>query len=121
MPPPICPAPTTRTSSNCIRTSLTGRGEGQPLKMPRSDLDEEGVALAAAGADRSEPEPAAVAAQLVDHRGEDSPARRADRMPEGDGAAVDVHLLRVGVEHLRGVEHHRREGLVQLDPLDVAA
>src|SRR5207247_6499446 len=55
------------------------------------DLDQERVALAAAGADRREAEPAAVAAKLVDHRPEDSRPRRADRMAERHGAAVHVH------------------------------
>src|SRR5436190_10605186 len=58
----------------------------------RSGFDQDGVALAAAGADRGEAETAAVAAQLVDHRAEDSPARGADRVPERDRAAVHVRL-----------------------------
>ena len=40
-------------------------------------------------------------------------------MPERDGAAVHIHLLLVGAEQLRRVARDRREGLVDLDALDV--
>src|SRR3954452_2308673 len=83
------------------------------------DLQEHSVALAAAGADRREPEPAAAAPQLVRERREDACARGADRMPERDGAAVHVDPLRVGAEELRRVEDDRGERLVQLDALHV--
>src|SRR5260370_19589364 len=76
------------------------------------DLDQEGVSLPAAGADRGQPEPAAVAAQLVDHGADDAAAARADRMTERDRAAVHVHGLRIGAEQLHGVEGDRRERLV---------
>ena len=66
-----------------------------------SDLEEQRVALPAAGADRGEAEPTAVAAELVDHGADDAGARRADRVAERDGAAVHVHLLGVGAEHLQ--------------------
>src|SRR5436190_6141360 len=56
----------------------------------RSDLDQESVSLAAAGADRGEAEAAAVAAELVHHGAEDAAAARADRMPERDRPAVHV-------------------------------
>src|SRR5919108_2914469 len=85
----------------------------------RLDLEEDGVALAAARADGCQPEPAAVPPQLVDHRREDARARGTDWMTERDGAPVHVHLLRVGAEHLRRVEDDRRERLIELDALDV--
>src|SRR4029453_2993452 len=84
-----------------------------------SDLEQERVALATAGADRREAETTAVAAQLVHHRAHDPRARGPDRMPKRDRAAVHVHALLVGAEQLRRVEHDRRERLVQLDALDV--
>src|SRR5436305_14300845 len=70
------------------RVSLAGmplvRGAGGAGSL---DLEEQRVALAAAGADGREAEPAAVAAQLVHHRPQDPPAARADGMAERDGAA----------------------------------
>src|SRR5579884_4363658 len=84
-----------------------------------SDRDQERVALAAAGADRREAEAAAVAAQLVHHRGDDPPAGRADRVAERDCAAVDVHLLLVRSEQPGRVPRDGRERLVDLDPLDL--
>ena len=53
-------------------------------RFARSDLDQEGVALAAAGADRRQPEPAAVSPQLVHHRAED----RAPEAPIGCPSAT---------------------------------
>src|SRR5919109_2318288 len=100
-----------------------GSVERSPFRVtelkPVLDLDQKRVALSAARADRSEAETTAVSAELVDHRPEDSRTRRADRMTESDGAAVHVHLLRIGAKHLRRVEDDRRKRLVQLHPLDV--
>ena len=70
------------------------------LTAAELDLDQERVALAAAGADRRQPEPAATAAQLVHERREDARAGGADRVAERDRSAVDVHRLRIGAEHL---------------------
>src|SRR6266542_463765 len=106
MPPPICPAPTTRTCSK--RT----RGAGL-------DLDEKSVALAAARADRREAQASPVSTQLVDHRAEDARSGGPVWMAERHRAAVHVHLLRIDVQHPRRVEHDGGEGLVQLDALDV--
>src|SRR5829696_2047320 len=83
------------------------------------DLDQERVALAAAGADRGEAEAAAVAAQVVHHRPDDPAAGGADRMAERDRAAVHVHLLLVRAQKPRRVPRDRRERLVDLDALDV--
>src|SRR5689334_2879993 len=38
--------------------------------------------------------------EFVEHRAEDHGAGRAERMPHGDGAAVDVHLGVIEVERL---------------------
>src|SRR5581483_9259017 len=85
---------------------------GPQARRKGLDLDEQRVALAAAGADRREPEPAAVPAQLVHQRPDDPAAAGADRVTEGDGAAVDVRPLLVGSEHPRRVQRDRRERLV---------
>src|SRR5947209_6947758 len=94
------------------RAANAGVRGGSRAPPTRSDLDEKSVAMSAAGADRGEPEPAAVPPQLVDHGREDPRARGADRMSERDGAAVDVHLVGVGAEHAGRVDDDRREGLV---------
>src|SRR5690242_18298802 len=62
------------------------------------DLDHDRVALTAAAADRGDAETAAAAAQLVDEGADDAGAGGADRVTEGDRAAVDVDLLLVDAE-----------------------
>src|SRR5215217_5547009 len=134
MPPPIWPAPTTRTcpkrtgggysgslSPRCFKGSRRNRHvrSQTPDRSEKSDFDQERVALAPAGADRREPEAAAVSPQLVHHRPEDAGPRSADRMAEGHRPAVHVHLFLAGAEHLRRVQNDRRERLVQLHALDV--
>ena len=65
------------------------------------------------------PMPAAAAAQLVHERPEQARARRADRVPERDRAAVHVDALRVDPEQLDRVQRDRAEGLVHLEQVDV--
>src|SRR4029453_18955018 len=113
------PARTSATISTgtSLMTAETAAGAGLFLRL---DLDQECVALAAARADRCEPEAAAVTPELVDHRREDPSAGGADGMSQGDRATVHVHPLRVDVEHPGRVHDHGREGLFQLDALDVS-
>ncbi len=59
------------------------------------------------------------ALQLVERRAEDHRAGRAERMAHGDGAAVDVDLGGVELEGLHEAQHHRGEGLVDLEQVDV--
>src|SRR5579864_8448951 len=98
------PAPPTLTKSGpppatAFGTAIAARTAKQSVSlasMPllRGDaragslhLDQERVALAAAGADRCEAETAAVATKLVHHGPEDAAAARADGMAERDRAA----------------------------------
>ena len=72
-----------RCSGRCRRTApehAASAATPRRVRARASDLDQEGVALAAAGADRREAEPAAVAAELVDQRADDPrrPRRRSD-------------------------------------------
>src|SRR6476619_6035365 len=96
------------------RAAIAANGHGRPSEVQSpdlpspvanrdqvSDLDQERVALPTAGADRREPEPAAVAAEVVNHRPEDPAAARADRMTERDRTAVDVDALLVGPDQHR--------------------
>src|SRR3954469_10650868 len=80
----------------------------------RSNVHDDGVALAAAGADRDAAVAAAAPAQLEHERAEDAGAGRADRVPERHRAAVDVHARLVDAEHPRGVQRDRGERLVDL-------
>ena len=83
-------------------------------------LDDHGVALAAARADRGAAEAAATAPQLEHERADDAGARCADRVTERDGAAVDVDLVLVDAEHADRVQGDRGERLVDLPEVDVA-
>jgi hypothetical protein len=92
--------------------------------------------MAPGGAHADHPELLAAAAQLVEERHRDAPARGAERVADGDGAAhhVDAVLGRnadrpvapqplardlVRVEPLQVGEHLRRERLVDLQQGDV--
>src|ERR1700750_1341357 len=70
----------------------------------RIHLDDNGVALTAARADRRAAQAAAAPAQLVDERAEDPRARGADRTDKRHGAAVDVDLVLVDPKHPDRVE-----------------
>src|SRR4051794_10814046 len=78
------------------------------------NLDHDRVALAAAAADRGDAEAASPAAELVDERADDAGAGGADRVPEGDRAAVDVDVLLAHAQHPHRVEGDGGEGLVDL-------
>ena len=78
----------TTAGSNAERAS--------PVTFRRSDrLDAHGHAHAAADAERGEALLGAGTLHLVQQGGEDPRAGRADRVADGDGAAVDVDLGRV--------------------------
>src|SRR5256885_2186202 len=84
-------AVTPHTSSTTATTTAPTRGDTRatpPAIFGLGDIEEQGIPLAPAGADRGDAEPAPVPVQLV-HKGADDPAAGgADRMPEGDGAPV---------------------------------
>src|SRR5207244_4963993 len=82
-------------------------------------LEHDRVALSSARADRGAAEAAAPAPKLVDQGAHDPSARGADRVPQGDRAAIDVDLVLVDSEHPHRVERNRREGLVDLPEVDV--
>ena len=82
-------------------------------------LDDRDVGLAAALAHRLQAVAAAGALELVQQRGHQPGAGRAERVAERDRAAVDVDLGEVGAGLLLPREHDRRERLVDLDEVDV--
>src|SRR5579875_3710699 len=90
-----------------------------PLACSISDLDDQGVALTAARADRRAAEPAAAPAQLQHQGGDDPRAGGADRVAEGDGAAVDVDDLFIDAQRPDRVDGDGGKGLVDLPEVDV--
>src|SRR5262245_32802833 len=76
-------------------------------------------ALADADAHRRDPVAAAAAAELVKEGGGEAGAGAAERVAEGDRAAVDVEPLLVDPELADAGEDLRGEGLVELDQVDL--
>src|SRR6476469_3891560 len=98
-------------------TSLAGcslKGRSAPV-----DLDDDRVALTAAGADRGDAETAAAATQLMDEGADQTGAGGADRVAEGDRPAVDVDVLLADSEDPHRADRDRGEGLVDLPEVDV--
>jgi hypothetical protein len=83
------------------------------------DAEDDGVTLIAARADRGAAEAAASAFELVDERAENAGAGGADRVAEGNRAAIDVNARVVDREGPDRVERDRGEGLVDLPEIDV--
>src|SRR6516165_9194951 len=104
--PRSCPSRPGFATTTRILRSVAAAATG-----PTSDAHHDRVALRPAGADRGAADAAAAAAQLVHERGENAGARRADRVSERDGAAVDVDPLLVDAEHPDRRDHDRRERL----------
>src|SRR5439155_17374788 len=83
-------------------------------------LEENGLALADSYTERRQPVVAAAAAQLVEQRDHQARPAHPQRMPDRDRAAVHVYALRIELKLANDDEALRREGLVQLDEIDVA-
>src|SRR5436190_15141116 len=99
--------------------SVLSRSKNAASRSDAIYFDDDGVALATAGANRGHAEAAAAAAQLVHERAQDAGSGGADRMTERDRPAVHVHLRLVDAEHPHGVESDRGERLVDLEQVDV--
>src|SRR5690606_5272629 len=115
---PSCPrtlAARTGDTSNLPAAPLRGGTAGRS----GSDLDQDGVALAATGADCGAAETAPAALELAgkgtDHAGTGS----ADRVTERHCTAVDVDFVLVDAEHLDRVQRDRSESLVDFPEVDV--
>ena len=93
-------------------------GGGSSSALPQS-FDDGGIGLAAALAHGLKPVTGPGALHLVEERGQQACPGRTGGMPDGDGAAVDVDLVHVRIVLLRPRQHHRGEGLVDLDEIDV--
>src|SRR6516162_7757955 len=83
------------------------------------EAEDERIALSSAATQRGGPEGDAATAHLVHERDRHAGPRRAERVPECDRVAVDVHDLLVRSEHPGGVQRDGCEGLVYLQQADV--
>src|SRR5207249_10859344 len=84
----------------------------------RIALDHHRDRLASAEAEGREPAAQAALFEGVQQRDEHARAARADRMAEGDRAAVDVDARGVAAERANGREHDDGEGRVRLEQID---
>ena len=83
------------------------------------DLDDDGAALATAGAHRGDADAAAATLQLVDQRGDHPRTRCRNGMAEAAAASGEVHQLLVEPVFAARRDRHRGEGLVDLPQRDV--
>src|SRR5437867_12725522 len=79
---------------------LEGFTPGSAPGRGREAFDDHGVGQAARFADDLEPEAAVALLQRIQQRGGQPGPGGAERMAEGDGAAVDVDLVEVGADLL---------------------
>src|SRR3712207_1751461 len=118
MPSEVTQPPRWRSSAACpevLRPPVNSRARS----LLRGHVQDQRVALTAAAAQRGGTHATTAAAQLQRHVQHDPGAAHADRVAEGDGAAVGVHLLGVDPELLRGDQRDGGEGLVELDQVEV--
>ena len=92
------------------------RARGSPLIHP---FDNRGDALADADAHGGEAVAAAAFFHFVNKRRHDPGAAAAQRVAEGDGAAVDVELIEIDAQLARAREHLRRKGFVDFNEVDL--
>src|SRR5262245_62111482 len=105
----------TRSPKVLRRPAHTSIGSVTDRRYRSEALEDRHVRLAAALAHGLEAVAAAGALQLGQQGGHQPGAGGAERVAEGDGAAVDVDLGVVGAGVLEPRHHHRGEGLVDLD------
>src|SRR6266487_6856738 len=82
-------------------------------------LDNGGDALSDADAHRCQAVTTAAPFQLVQQGHDDACATAAERVPQGDGAAVDVELLLVDLQLARTLQALCGKGFVELDQIDI--
>src|SRR5690606_33994459 len=95
-----------------------GHDGAGPLRS--GELERDGGGFAAADAERRHAALAALLAQRADQRDDQPRAGGADRMPQCEGAAVEVELLARDAVLLHGGHGDHRERLVDLEQVDVA-
>src|SRR5450830_234989 len=110
-------------------TSWTAFAAASRGEVPRTTLsiiepiqerfDDDGRGFAAADADRGEAVLLLAGSKGVHERRHDARPRRTDRMTEGHGPAVHVHLVRVEPEVRDERHRHDGERLVHLEEVDL--
>src|SRR5215218_10210469 len=102
------------SSARCLRISIVN------TLIERSDRFEDGgQTLADTDAEGRDPILAAAALQLADQGAGEAGAGAAERVAEGDRAAVDVEALLLDPELASAGEDLRGEGLAQLDQVEL--
>src|SRR6266446_5666736 len=138
VPPAPAPEPTLawwwhasspRRSETCGGLPVLPPGSRRPLRPPAArrrrgaphsqSLDDGHVRLAAALAHGLQAIARAAPFQLMKERRHEPGARRPERVPEGNRATVDVDPRGVRVQVALPGEHHRGEGFVDLNQIDV--
>src|SRR4051794_38950946 len=105
------------TSVGTSRLGFIGQTYGKGSR-PARDLDDQRVALTTAAAQGGRADATTAAAELQ-RQGQHQPgAGHADRMAQGDRAAVDVDDVLVDLQLTHRVEDHLGERLVDLDQVE---
>src|SRR5438105_1035922 len=105
-----------------MATGTEAAGPRAPARhrVPRSNpLDDRPRAEPPTAAHRDQPVAPTRPLQLVQRRRDQTRAGAAGRVAERDRAAVWVDALGIGLELLLPGDHHRREGLVDLEGVDL--
>src|SRR5215211_4424196 len=118
----------TPNAASC-RADASPMPDAPPVTIPEAScrsrrgishpLDDRGVGQSAALAHDLQPVPATGSLELVQQRRHQLRARRAERVPERDRAAIHVGLGEVGAVLLLPGEDHRSERLVDLEQVDL--
>src|SRR6185295_12214663 len=82
-------------------------------------LDAEGHGVAATKAECGDAALQVAALEFIEQRDKDARAAGADRMSDGNRAAVYIHFFRIEFELAGHRDRRHREGLVQFDEVDI--
>src|SRR5262249_23543386 len=108
--------PGSRSLQTALRAARSSLGRDDSLMH---DLEQAGRAHASADAHRDDGIFRLSAAALDQRVTREPRARHAVRMAHGNGAAIDVDLLRIDAELVAAIKHLHRERLVQLPEIDI--
>src|SRR5215471_14685545 len=109
-----------RQAHTDLHTLNTTSGTTRVVANSSETLDDGGRGHGATGAHGDQGGGGVPALQLMQGGGDQPGSGAADRVAEGDRAAVDVDLVRVGPVHAEPGQDHRGERLVDLEQGDVA-
>src|SRR5690606_6184814 len=108
-------------ATNCNPRQVGGPSSGTPTRKDFSagDLDQRGRTHATADAHGHHAVAATAALELAEDGGDQTRTGDAERVSQGDGATVGVHLVLGDAQLAHAVEALRGEGLVELEDVDV--